>query len=169
MKILLLSLALVVSTVLAAPDATNKSAGLNALKAALEAQITMSEYGAKNAESEKVRVFAARVNTEYTAFAADLEKIAPGEAVQKVKKGGKENKYRLVLKQLLETGKVESFTDRKYLAFYGKLHTSLLTRVRSSLNTLENPEAKALLEKELPVLEKQTADLKAVMMGKKKK
>lgn len=171
MKILMLSLslALVASTVLAAPAKSAKLEGMGALKTALEAQIKLSNYSAASAQNEKVRTFAARVNTEYSAFAVDLEKLAPGAASSKAKEGGKTSKQQLVLNQLLETGKIENFTDRKYLAYYGKLQSKILTHVRSSLNTVENADLRALLEKELPVLEAQNTDLKAAMVGKKSK
>jgi len=171
MKILMLSLSLVASTVLAATATPAKSAkleGMGALKTALEAQIKLSDYSATGAQNEKVRAFAARVKGEYSAFAADLEKLAPGEATQKTKEGGKTSKGQLVLNQLLETGKIENFTDCKYLAYYGKLQSKILTGLRSSLNTVENADLKALLEKELPILEAQNTDLKAAMVGKKK-
>ncbi len=170
MKILVLTLSLVASTVFAAanPAKSAKLEGMGALKTALEAQIKLSDYSAASAQNEKVRAFAARVNTEYSTFAADLEKLVPGDATQKVKEGGKTSKGQLVLNQLLETGKIENFTDRKYLAYYGKLQSKILTGLRSSLNTVENADLKALLEKELPVLEAQNSDLKAAMVAKKK-
>ena len=171
MKILMLALSLVASTVFAAATTPAKSAkleGVGTLKTALEAQIQLSNYSAASAQNEKVRSFAARVNTEYSAFAADLEKLAPSEATQKVKKGGKTSKRQLIFKELLETGKIENFTDRRYLAYYGKLQSKILTQVRSSLNTVENVDLKALLEKELPILQAQNTDLKAAMAGKSK-
>jgi len=168
MKTLMLSLALVASTVFAAPAQSAKLEGVNALKTALEAQIKLSSYSAASAQNEKVRAFAARVNTEYSAFAANLEKLTPGEASPKAKEGGKTSKQQLVLNQLLETGKIENFTDRKYLAYYGKLQSKILTGVRSSLNTVENADLRALLERELPILEVQNADLEAARVGKKK-
>ncbi len=169
MKILMLSLALVASTVFAAPaPSKTKLEGMNALKMALEVQIKLAGYSATSAQNEKLRAFATRVNTEYSAFAVDLDKLVPGQATFKTTEGAKTSKHQAVLNGLLETGKIKDYSDKKYLKYFGKLQSKVLTNLRSSLNTVENPDIKALLEREIPVLEAQNTDLKAAMLGKKK-